>query len=250
MKKTIILQAGGCTLAVLVIAGFPDRVQLQPPAQAQNQCSVESKNQSYRDFLASYEGDSRDQAKAVEAAKEYLGCPDEPSDQEEVRARLNFAVGIILGLKNSYSEAIPYFIKAASYNSVFKTSPQTYAYLGEAYLKGPYAKLSAAYERRYSGQDETEESRLAYKNILQIVDHVIDAYARAVALAGVEPPKTARHEDLRIGSPAVWMERLSELYRFRHKGSEAGLKELIATILSTPLPPEPTPITSLPPRER
>ena len=160
----------------------------------------------------------------------------------------------MLSLRNSASEAIPYFIKAASYTSTVKTSPQTYAYLAAAYEEGPYAKLADAYERTYSGKDEIDESRLALANINQIVDRIIDAYARAVALVGLESPTLMQGASFRlrstVESPAMWLGKLTELYKYRHNASEAGLKNLIRTVLSTPLPPEPTPITWLPPRKK
>ena len=35
---------------------------------------------------------------------------------------------------------------------------------------------------------------------------------------------------------AQWMARLTELYKFRHGGSDIGLNDLIARVLSQPLP--------------
>jgi hypothetical protein len=169
----------------------------------------------------------------------------------------NFHLEVGLGslsLKKSSTEAIPYFIKAVSYNANVKASPQTYVYLAEAYEQGPYEKLSAAYTSKFAGEDETDESLLALENIYQIVDRIIDAYARAVTLAGVEPSKIAPRTGWRIRhsptGPTDWIDDLTVLYKFRHEGSDAGLKELISTILSQPLPVEPAPITSLPSREK
>ncbi|HVS80173.1 MAG TPA: hypothetical protein VHE60_00395 [Pyrinomonadaceae bacterium] len=154
-------------------------------------------------------------------------------------------------MKNSHSEAIPYILKAASYNSTIKTSPETYYYLASAYEQGPYEKLVTGYRAKFEGKAETDESKLALENIYQLLDRMIDAYARAGALAG-GPRKTARRygPQTRTGSPTEWMEDLTDWYKFRHKGSDAGLKKLIATILTQPLPAEPTQITSLPPRKK
>ena len=90
---------------------------------------------------------------------------------------------------------------------------------------------------------------MALESIYLLVDRMIDAYARAVALTGVEPPKVAPSNGLRISTgrdPAEWMEDLTALYTFRHKGSLAGLKELIATVLSRPVPAEPTMMATRP----
>src|SRR3989442_882235 len=154
-------------------------------------------------------------------------------NKDDALAKLNYALGS-LKLKGSPDEAIPYFIKAATYNSKIKTTPILYSSLAEAYERGPYAKQSAEYQAKYKGKDETPESKLALENINQIIDREIDAYARAVALAADDPNK------------ANWMTALTDLYKFRHDKTDTGLKEMIAGILSKPLPPMPTPITSLP----
>ena len=71
-----------------------------------------------------------------------------------------------------------------------------------------------------------EEAALATIN--SVMDKIIDAYARAVALASKDPQQTAAKN--------AWLARLTELYKFRHDGSNAGLNELIAGVLATPLP--------------
>lgn len=141
-------------------------------------------------------------------------------------------------IKNSPADAIPYFIKAASYDGKIKKLPFTYNALGEAYEKGPYAKLSADYKAKFEGKDETPESKLALENINQIVDRMIDAYARAVALAGTD----SQYTDIKAKS----LDAATFYYKVRHDKSDAGLNEMIASVLSKPLPPEPTPLTTLP----
>jgi len=153
-------------------------------------------------------------------------------NKDDALAKLNYAIGS-LQAANEPDKAIPHLIKAASYNSKIKTTALTYAYLAESYERGPYAKQSADYKANFGGKDETPESKLALENINQIIDREIDAYARAVALGASDPNK------------AAWMTALTDLYKFRNK-SDAGLNEMIAGILSKPLPPVPTPITSLP----
>lgn len=252
MKKTNIFQAVCVTVAGLMIVMFPNRAELHVKEQMRSQCSVESKEQYYRDFVASHDGDIKDQAKALEAAKKYLACA-EPSDQEEILAKLNLAIGRILSSKNSNSDAIQYFIKAVSYNGVVKTSAQTYADLAQAYEERPYAQLTAAYTSRFAGKNETDESLLALENLYPIVDRMIDAYARAVALSGVQPAKIANGGGLRIragNNPSDWLDDLTDFYKFRHKGSDAGLKKMIETILSQPIPAMPIPNAVLPPQKK
>ena len=252
MQSTIGSQLVRVAIAGLVFCGFASAGQTLGQDQTQAHCSVESKNQYYRDFEASYEGDKRNQDEALNAAKNYLACPDD-SDQQEVLARLNLAVGRMLNAKGLSGDAIAYFIKAASCNSPVKTSPQTYADLAKSYLDGPYAELSADYEMRFQGKDETRASLLAVRTIFEVVDRIVDAYARAIALTGVEPPKLLQGDGASRDSsdgPAEWMDRLTELYRFRHNGSERGLKEMIGSIVVQPMPTWPIHGIALPPRTR
>src|SRR5258705_9402976 len=114
----------------------------------------------------------------------------------------------------------------------------TYAYIAGTYEAGPYEKQSDDYKKLYEGKDETPESKLALANINQVIDRMIDAYARAVALAGSEAQYQAGKTE--------WMEGLTTWYKYRHNQSDAGLNEMIAGVLTKPLPPEPTPLTSLP----
>ena len=143
-----------------------------------------------------------------------------------------------LSLKDNPDAALSSFIKKAQFETDLKKDPWTYYFIAAAYENGPYAKLSADYKTRFEGKDETPESKLALENINQVIDRMIDAYARAVALAGT---------DAKYATPKKeWMDGLSTWYKYRHNQSDAGLNELIAGVLSKPLPPLPTPITTLP----
>jgi hypothetical protein len=76
-------------------------------------------------------------------------------------------------------------------------------------------------------------------NINQLVDRMIDGYARAVALAAAKTE---------FAQPkAVWNESLTTWYKYRNGDQVTGLDTLLAGILTKPLPPEPQPLTSLPP---
>jgi len=146
-------------------------------------------------------------------------------------AYLNYSIGA-LSLEAEPRKALSYLLKSTQAETPLKKSPYTYAYIAGAYETGDYAKLSADYKRDYSGKDETAESKVALANISQLVDRMIDGYARAVALAG---------NDAQFAKPkAEWMESLNTWYKFRFP--DGSLDELIKNILSRPLPPAPTPI--------
>ena len=156
--------------------------------------------------------------------------------KDETLAYLYYTLGYLNRTKPG--EALPHFIKAAQFESELKKDPSIYYLIAVGYEGGTYAKLSADYKARFEGQDESPESKLALENINQVIDRMIDAYARAVALAGNNP----RHE----AGKKEWLESLTTWYKYRHDQSEAGLNEMVATIMSKPLPPPPTPLTSLP----
>jgi hypothetical protein len=152
-------------------------------------------------------------------------------------AYLNFTIGA-LTLEKEPANALKNLIKAAQYETPLKKSPFTYAYIAAAYETGPYAQQSEAYKATYGGKDETPESKLALANINQIVERMIDGYARAVALAGTDTQFEQQKK--------VWMEVLTNWYKYLHNNSDAGMNEYIAGVVAKPLPPEPTPLTSLP----
>jgi len=158
-------------------------------------------------------------------------------NKDVATAYLNYTIGS-LTVEKDPSGALKHLIKSAQFETPLKKSAVTYALIAGAYETGPYAKQSAEYKEKYSGKDETPESKLALANINQLVDRMIDGYARAVSLAGSDTKLAAQK--------AAWNENLLNLYKFRNNNSDAGLPELIAGILAKPLPPEPTPLVTLP----
>lgn len=157
--------------------------------------------------------------------------------KEDTLAYLNNAIGH-LTLKSSPAEALSSLIKAAQFDTELKKDPWTYYFIAAAYESGPYAKLSADYKTKFEGKDESPESKLALANIQQVIDRMIDSYARAVALSGTDPKYQVNKKE--------WLDNLTTWYKYRHNSSDAGLNEMIATVLSKPLPPEPTALTALP----
>lgn len=173
----------------------------------------------------------------IEAGKGFEeGKPLDAKTKEESLNWLNSTLGL-LALKTNPNEAVGYFLKTAQHEGIFKTDPQTYVRLALAYQAGPYKKLSDEFEANFRGKDETPESKAALENLNQVIDRIIDAYARAIALA--TDPKYATVK-------AQWTTQLTNFYKFRHNDSDAGLQELIAGILSKPLPPQPV-IVATPP---
>jgi hypothetical protein len=147
--------------------------------------------------------------------------------KEDVLGSLHYALGFY-ALKTNPEAAIPSFITAAQIDADRRNSPTTYSLLALAYQNGPYKRLSDDYGKRFANQPETPESKTAIENINKVVDRIIDAYARAVALAGTNPQNQA--------AKAQWMTQLTNFYKFRNNNSDAGLNEFITGVLAKPLP--------------
>jgi hypothetical protein len=185
--------------------------------------STEARNETF----------NADAAKHAAKAIQLIGSGRTPETwapfkgKEDVLGSLHYALGFY-ALKTNPEAAIPSFITAAQIDADRRKSPTTYSLLALAYQNGPYKRLSDDYTKRFANQPETPESKAAIENINKVVDRIIDAYARAAALAGTNPQnQTAK---------AQWMTQLTNFYKFRNNNSDAGLNEFIAGVLVKPLP--------------
>jgi tetratricopeptide (TPR) repeat protein len=158
--------------------------------------------------------------------------------KDEALAYLNFAVGEYM-IKGEPAGAVPYYLKSFALESPVKTTAQAYARLAAAYQVGQYDPMQKEFTAKYGGKPETDESKYALNNLNQVIDRVIDAYARAINLAGSDA-KLA--EDKK-----VWMETLTGFYKFRNNDSVTGLDAFIASATSKPLPEPFTPQPYVPP---
>ena len=212
------------TQAKQVLADNPDNVKvLIPLGYSAFIASTETRNESFNAEAITY---ATKAIQLIEAGR----APDTWSpfkNKEDVLASLYYALGFYQ-LKTAPEAAIGQLIKAAQRDSDRKTAPATYYYLALAYQNGPYKRLSEDFSKRFGSQPESPESKAALENVNKVLDKIIDAYARAVALAGTDPQQQ--------NAKTQWMTRLTELYKFRHAGSDIGLNELIANVLKQPLP--------------
>lgn len=161
--------------------------------------------------------------KAPETWDPFKGKPD-------TLAYLYATVGL-MKLKNNPSESIDAILKTESLDSDLKKLPTLYYYLARAYETGPYAKLSADYQAKFAGKPESAESKQALEKLGQVIDRIVDAYARAVAATGTDAQYAANR--------TAWMTTLTNYYKFRHQDSDAGLTDYVAKVLSTPIMTKP-----------
>lgn len=164
--------------------------------------------------------------KAIELIE--AGKPFAPlfTTKDTALAYLNNAVAKAL-VKTAPADAIPYFLKAAKYDSDLKKNPQLYLDIANAYAEGPIAKMSEEYKAKYANQTESPESKLAVDNLHLFNDRQIDALARATALTTNPAGKK------------TLMDLLTGVYQDRNKAT-TGLDTMLAGVLNTPVPDVPT----------
>ena len=209
-----------------ILADEPGYLRAQIDLGYAGYLAASAKNEQFNATALDY---ARTAIQAIEAGK----APSEWAPfkgKDDTLAYLHYAVGY-LTLKTAPDQAIDSLLKAAQYDSDIKKTPSTYYFLAVAYESGPYKTLSAAYQKEFADKPETPASKAALEKLNVVMDRIIDAYARAIAAAGTDA-KTQQ-------SRTEWLAQMTNYYKFRHGGSDAGLTEFIAAALQKPLPPKP-----------
>ncbi|HYW70134.1 MAG TPA: hypothetical protein VE961_03810 [Pyrinomonadaceae bacterium] len=161
------------------------------------------------------------------------GKPVTVYNHDQALAYLNWTIGRSK-LQSAPADAINDFLKAAKLESEVKKNYALYMELSAAYA-GPHAKLSKDYtESLNPDKTESDKSKVILENLNRIIDNEIDAMARAAALAPADKKKDILTD-------------LTALYKYRNKtATDANVNELVANVLSKPIPDVPTPVTSVP----
>ena len=147
-------------------------------------------------------------------------------DNDSAKGFLNYAIGWLLRLE-SHAEAAAALRRSVETNSPFKIDPGVYSLLGIMILKGEYEPKAAEYNNTFGNKPPSPEQQAALNQLNQIGARAIDAYARAVALSAKPEQQEAK---------AKLLTQITALYKSFNNDSEAGLTDLIATVLSKPLP--------------
>lgn len=145
---------------------------------------------------------------------------------DDVRGFLNFGLGSLLEV-TAPAEAKAAFLRAIKEGGAYKSDPTTFYLLGATIYNSEYEPLAAEYSAKYAGKDETPESKAMLERVNAIANRAIDAMARAVALA-TKP----EHKELK----AKVLAQLTDIYKDFHNNSDVGLNELVASVLSKPMP--------------
>jgi hypothetical protein len=169
-------------------------------------------------------GYARRAIKLLETGK--LARADPFKNMEIAGGFLNSALGWFVK-DQAPVEAAAAFLKATQSDSPYRTDPAIYHRMGVAILKGEFASLSAEYNEKFGAKPASPEQTAMLERIMHTGARAIDAYARAVALMDRPEQQEARKKIL---------EQLTALYKTFHNNADTGLTELIATVLSKPLP--------------
>ena len=157
--------------------------------------------------------------------------------RDQALAQMNYLIAKST-MKTSPTDAIPFYIKAAKYQTDLQKSPVVYNELATAYGEGPVAKYAKDYAAIAAAGKSVDdpETKLVVANLNQALDRQIDAFARAAAVSNSEADKKA------------FLDILAAVYKDRNKKDPAQneLNTMVASALSRPLPDAPTPITTLP----
>ena len=171
------------------------------------------------------------------------------ANKEDALGTLSYSIGFLSMQTNNPTQAAEYLVKAAQHEGNSKKFPGTYILLAVAYQADPYKRMADDFETRFKGKPETPESKAAQENLNQVIDRIIDAYARAIALTTGTDAKSQQNK-------AEWMKTLTAFYKFRHPNdTDAQINQFIAESSTRPLPsgpftpvavPTPTPSTTQP----
>jgi hypothetical protein len=144
---------------------------------------------------------------------------------EDASGFLNYTLAWLIR-ETSPAEAAQLVHKAAN-SSAYKNLPGTYLLLASTTIAAEYEPQANEYNLKYGGKEVTPEGEAMAAKVKAVAERVIDAYARAAALL----TKPEQQKD-----KAAVMEDLTDLYKTFHSNSDAGLNELIASVLAKPLP--------------
>lgn len=150
--------------------------------------------------------------------------------KEDTLGWLHYMEGLLV-LESQPDAAVKSLIKAAQTPaSTASREPSTYDTLAFLYRK-EYQKAAAEYQQKFpSGTEITPERQPEYERLQvqldKIKDRIIDTQARFVAVS-TKPEQQAEKNKV--------MTLLTAIYKDRHNDSDAGLRELIAGILSKPV---------------
>jgi hypothetical protein len=164
---------------------------------------------------------------AIEAGKEPDAWTPYKSRDEALGYLYTYIANMTIGRGDS-AGAIAWYLAAAKSAGPAKTMPATYGRLAAAYHAGMLEPMQDRYNKKFAGKYESAEGKFEYEQVTQVMDRVIDAYARAVHLSGDDPKYAA--------AKAAWLGALKAFYQVRAGEKMPGFDEYVAKAMDRPLP--------------
>lgn len=148
-----------------------------------------------------------------------------------ISGTLNWGIGQMLQ-KSAPGDAIDYLMNAARLEGIAKTNPLTYSTLAQIYESLYYEPVAEKFKTdcQTDEQLKTESCMEMKARADLLIDHIMDALARAIAYSNLGELK-ARYDKYRPS----WMNSVTTYYKYRHQDSDAGLKEMIDGIIAKPI---------------
>ena len=156
-----------------------------------------------------------------------IATADPFKNKDIARSFLNYALATVIKDEAPAEAAVAYGKALKTPENPYSKNPIAYHRMGIAIYKGQLAPLSAEYNEKFGGKQSSPEQTAMMDKLMKLSDQAIDAYARAVALMDKPEQKNARAQAL---------SQLTTLYKAFHNNSDEGLNELIAGVLTKPMP--------------
>jgi tetratricopeptide (TPR) repeat protein len=136
--------------------------------------------------------------------------------KSKIAGEMQQAIGLFLHTKADYDGAIEHLKTASELNP---KDPLAVYLTAESLKLGKYAKLQAEYNKLTDEQKVGDQGKELLKQVDEIVDQMIEVYAKAVALA------EADSQLQQLGTVAK--QTLEGFYKYRHNNTTDGMDDLI-----------------------
>jgi tetratricopeptide (TPR) repeat protein len=163
----------------------------------------------------------------IESGKDSASWSPFKNREEALSFVTLYAANLSLVAKDP-AAAVPLYVKVASIAGPPGHDPSTFLRLAAAYQQWQLDPMQREYNEKFSGKPESAEGKWVIAQMDQVIDRIIDAYARAISLAG----DNARYADAKT----AWMEALRNYYKFRFGDSMPGFDDYLANATARPLP--------------
>lgn len=207
-----------------ILAASPDDLPALMALAYAGNSEATAKNEEY---AAEALADAKKAIALIESGKGPLAWSPFKSREDALSFLTLYAANLSIVTKDP-AGAIPLYLKVSTIPGPAGHDPSSYIRLAAAYLQSQLEPMQVEYNEKFSGKPETGEGKWTIAQMNQVIDRVLDAYARAIELAG----DNARYAQAK---PA-WMDALKNYYKFRFGDSMPGFDAYLANATSRPLP--------------